>query len=194
MCRNVTNPNIFTTPDYLNFFCQKKKVDYRPYILFDTSPHSGNAYIGLVSRTELAYSYQEYALLEFDSLLIGGRKYELNFYVKLLNQKYFQNVFDILFTEKRKFNTRLVKGYAIIDEPNVTSICKQGGYIDTLHWEKVTAQYVAKGNEKYLLVGLNYGTLLKTNYSSKKKYIFNSDSKDNICYYYFDDFELKLID
>jgi len=44
------------------------------------------------------------------------------------------------------------------------------------------------------LVGLNYGTLLKTNYSSKKKYIFNSDSKDNICYYYFDDFELKLID
>lgn len=189
-CKNLINPNIFTSPDYFNYTCFENKIDYKPYILFETTPHSGNSYIGLASRSELAYSYQEYVLLELDSMLISGRKYTLSFFVKLNNLKYYQNVFDIVFTDKKEFNKKMVKGYSIIDEPNVINIFKRGGYRDSVNWEKVSIQYTAKGHEKYILVGLNYKTLIKFHYSNKKKYLLNTNCQDDICYYFMDSFSL----
>jgi len=189
-CKYLFNPNFFTSPDYFNYNCLGYKVTYNPYKLFEINAQSGYGYIGLGSRTELAYSYQEYVLLELDSILETNKKYKLTFFVKLNKLKYYQNVFDVVFTDKKEFKKRVIKGYSIIDETQVVSIHKKDGYKNYTDWEEVSVEYTGKGNESYILVGLNYKTLRKFSYNNKRKFLLDKNCVDDVCYYFFDNFSL----
>lgn len=111
--------------------------------------NTGKCYAGIYMLSH--HDYREYIQTQLMSPLVGGRKYELNFYLSLSDYSRIAiNQMGVCFL-KGKVGT---DNSGVIDgvKPIYVHIRNEVG-LDTVDWHKITVEYKAKGGEQYLLIG-----------------------------------------
>jgi OOP family OmpA-OmpF porin len=140
-------------------------------------PHSGKSYVGIRFQAK----YKEYAYVKLIEPLKKGREYYFSMFVRLN---------DISTVSIRQL------GVYLSDSPfQMGMIFNQEGIVDTTYesglsgnygWIPISKKYVAKGGEKYLIIG-NFTTDTKEDFVVKNKWkIFELKE----AYYYIDDIVL----
>jgi len=155
--------------------------------------HTGVSYAGICSFTsggDTTYPYgstkyannRDYLEAPLLSSLNSGIKYYVVFFVNLQNASdyacsdmgaYFSNTYVPL------NNSSL--GQELPYNPQVANNPKKQELIDTLNWMKISGSFIAKGGEKYIVIG-NF----KNDSSSSIRYIDYSGQSGS-AYYYVDD-------
>lgn len=128
--------------------------------------------------------YREYMQAEFTETLVQGETYELSFFVSLAERSDFAvNAFGAVFS-KNKIDIQIQKPLSKMqlykDKENKFSSIEIGYSHfanDTKDWMLVSTEYVAKGNEKYLILG-NFKTNART-----RKFLFKKGAKQGAYYY-----------
>jgi outer membrane protein OmpA-like peptidoglycan-associated protein len=128
--------------------------------------------------------YREYMQAELAEPLQQGETYELSFFVSLAERSDFAiNEFGVVFS-KNKIDIQIQKPLSKMqlykDKENKFSSLEIGySYFanDTKDWMLVTTEYVAKGNEKYLILG-NFKNNART-----RKFLFKKGAKQGAYYY-----------
>jgi gliding motility-associated-like protein len=112
-------------------------------------PFEGENYIGSLIYSNFKNDYREYIETKLDSILTTGVTYYWSFYVCLSeHSKKAVNNINIAFSE-----------VPIIDLSIATNLPLTGKYqptiyfTDTSKWAKISGQFIAEGNEEYLIIG-----------------------------------------
>jgi gliding motility-associated-like protein len=140
------------TPDYHNYYCNDANpgvlgvpINYGGY----QQAYNGNAYVGILFYADYNVDYREYIEVKLDSVLTLGIKYYWSFYVSLAeDSKKAVNNINITFSE-----------IPVIDLSITTNLPLNGKYqptiyfTDTSKWAKISGQFIAEGNEEYLIIG-----------------------------------------
>ena len=120
--------------------------------------------------------YREYLQAELTSTLVKGKKYKVSFYVSLAERSdYAIKEFGLLFSKhklhiptKKVLSKRLIYQEREYDY-NFLEIGYTNFYSDTKDWISVHSKFVAKGTEKYMILG-NFKNNARTRfYKTKKK-------------------------
>lgn len=182
-CNNWTTPTM-SSPDYFNNSCLESRTSAIPQKYWGYQlPESGNSYIGII-----AYDYRKQSADEAGAEYIQGslseplkanEKYIVEFYVSLAecSKLALQNL-GVYFCEKvtKEKTVELLKL-----TPQVTTHVNLS---DTSKWIAINETYIAKGNEKYFIIGcFNNGKKVKFKKVSPSKDI--ADPRD-YAYYYID--------
>lgn len=137
-------------------------------------PHSGKCYVGIRFQP----NYKEYMYVKLTETLVRDNPYYFTMYVKLLDR-----------------STVTVKqlGVYFSDEPfRVGMNFNQDGVIDSSYskgimankgWVPIRGEYLARGGEKYIIIG-NFKTRMKDDFVRQKKWDIFEMSE---AYYYIDD-------
>lgn len=138
---NWTKPSWGST-DYYNYAC--------PLIIPSTqSPHSGNAYFGIIAYN-YGTEYREYATGELSSPLIAGKQYKVEFYVSL-NDGYIQAVNELGAYISNAPPGPFSNSLHIAVTPQIENT--SGALGDTAAWTLVTGIFTATGGEQYITIG-----------------------------------------
>jgi outer membrane protein OmpA-like peptidoglycan-associated protein len=139
--------------------------------------HSGTCYAGLRFQSE----YKEYMYVGLTEPLERGQTYRFRMYVRLLNAStvtikqlgvYFsEQVYDknMVFNKENQIDTSYSKGLS-----------------GTMDWIPIKGEYIAKGGEKYIIVG-NFNQMRDEMVKVNKWKLFEFKE----AYYYIDDLSLK---
>ena len=138
--------------------------------------------------------YREYLQGELTKPLVKGKKYQISFYVSLAERSDFAiKEFGILFSDEKlhvtikkelsKKQLYQIKGNTY----NYLEIGYSNFYSDTKDWVLVHTQFVAKGTEKYFVLG-NF-----KNNNRTRKFKTKKDAKQG-SYYYIDMVTINAID
>lgn len=158
-------------------------------------PNFGNAYTGLIMFGK--GFYHEYIQNQLYKPLSNGTEYIVGMYVSLANKsKFATDRVTFCFSDKPKLakKSRMYKGR--IDEYlscQTGVLVKNNNLItDTIKWVLVEGEYIARGGEKYLTIGVFDGDIKWWNRFKMRRKIINKNwSKYNIkvpyAYYYIDD-------
>ena len=137
--------------------------------------------------------YREYLQAELNAPLIKGEKYQISFYVSLAERSDFAiKEFGLLLAKDAiNLNTKkeLSKKLLYQQKQNVYSFMEIGYsnfYSDTKDWILVHTQFVAKGTERYLIMG-NFKNNKRTRLFKTKR-----NAKQG-AYYYVDMFKLTKV-
>ena len=128
--------------------------------------------------------YREYMQAEFSEPLQQGETYELSFFVSLAERSDFAvKEFGAVFS-KNKIDIQIQKPLSKMQlykdkENKFSNIVIGFSHFanDTKDWMLVATDYVAKGNEKYLILG-NFKTNART-----RKFLFKKGAKQGAYYY-----------
>lgn len=142
-------------------------------------PNEGNGYAGLILIEGSDIDYKEYLQVKLSDSLVKDELYTLALNLSLAENSSFSvdelgvyaSVEEI---KKVSSNTLHLTPYALFWSPEVMS--------NTKHWQKITLQFKAKGNEKYLLIG-NFNTDRNTKGKRLKKL---ENPYEEYAYYYVD--------
>ncbi len=200
--------NLCESSDYFNSCVKEKDFLGVPFNRDGyQEANSGSGYAGLFLFTDnlsnlpgkepkyirkQAYYRREHIQTKLKSPLIKDRRYIVSAYVSLSDSsKFFTNKLSFGFSR----NPKLVYEFpftllTIPPEYKVTYIGNKE-FMDNNNWQKLELEYVAKGGELYLTIGLfkedmsvkEFDKILGTN-------IFNKHGKS--CYYLIDDVSVKL--
>jgi len=152
----------------------------------------GEAYAGLYLYAP--DNYREYLQAELSETLVAGKTYQVSFYISLAERSDFAvKEFGLLFTNtkvtietRKEFSKKLwykLAGY----EYNYLEIGYTNFFSDTKDWLMVHTQFVAKGTERYLLLG-NFKNNKRTRLFRTKR------TAKQGAYYYIDEVILKAMD
>ncbi|HTB07474.1 MAG TPA: T9SS type A sorting domain-containing protein [Bacteroidia bacterium] len=113
---------------------------------------TGVSYAGIYTFVKTVINERSYIQDSLTSPLVAGTKYFLTFYVSLAdNYKYACNNIEAYFSDSALvYNNWDVKSYLI---PQVTNDTLYNPLKDTTDWIKVAGSFVAKGGEKYIIIG-----------------------------------------
>ncbi|MCW5518042.1 OmpA family protein [Muriicola sp. Z0-33] len=138
--------------------------------------------------------YREYIQVPLTQTLIKDKKYNISFYISLAERSdYAVKEFGVLLSKKQihvPIKKELSKMHWYKDKENAFNFMEIGYtnfYKDTKDWILVNTQFVAKGNENYLIIG-NFNSNAKTRKFKTKKYAKQG------AYYYVDMISLTSID
>lgn len=145
------------------------------------SPLSGNAYSGIVLEyTDLFTNqvYTEFLEVKLIEPLTNEKTYKITFYYSLA-----ETYSSMLVTNMGVFfsSDSIASGYlnnGIVDTNTITTI-------DYANWHEFSVEYVANGEEKYLLIG-NFNDSINTNRIINPQHQ-NAHTANRICYIYIDD-------
>jgi OOP family OmpA-OmpF porin len=187
-CKDWFNPT-YTSPDYYNK-CSKGKMSSVP-CHFDgcRTPHSGDAYVGIINFDNRFFSYREYIGTKLLFPLKEGSIYIVSMFVSLSDSsQYYNNRFNFCFSNEKKLpELWKTNAYDLL-------ICNSGALVyndsmrnDNINWHLIQTEYIAHGGEEYLMIGLFKDDLSKKEYNHAKKY--NKTKRGNLpyAYYYIDD-------
>ncbi len=118
------------------------KIDSKDTSFFK-GPHSGQCYAGM----RFQKNYQEYAYVKLTEPLVEGRTYFFSMYVRLL---------DISTTSIKQLGvsfspTPFKKGKSF--KNGIVDTTYQNGFGGNFGWAPISSKFVAKGDEKYLILG-----------------------------------------
>lgn len=149
------------------------KIDKKDTSVFK-GPHSGKCYAGLRFQA----NYKEYMYVKLIEPLVKGNPYKFEMYVRLLDKSTVSVKQLGVYFSDNPFRV----GMEFDDEGIVDSTYKKG--ISGTHgWVPIRGKYIAKGGEKYIIVG-NFKTVMKDDFVRKNKWeIFEMRE----AYYYVDD-------
>ncbi|MDB4292957.1 OmpA family protein [Maribacter sp.] len=138
--------------------------------------------------------YREYLQAELSRTLVAGKTYQVSFYISLAERSDFAvKEFGLLFTNnkiaiktRKEFSKKL--WYTIADNDyHYMEIGYTNFYSDTKDWLLVHTEFVAKGTEKYLILG-NFKNNKRTRLFRTKR------TAKQGAYYYLDEVILKSMD
>lgn len=170
------------TPDHFHS-CSSGEADVPVNWAGNTNAHSGKGYAGIYVWGT-GRNYREYLQCELAEPLIAGEKYILEFYFKLANKSvYAINRIGMAFSQNRIHETQdvmLNMNPALSIEKDTAMTAATGS------WEQARMEYVAKGGERYVLVG-NFFSNKNTLFTRLPfRYGLNPMLNDR-SYYYIDD-------
>ncbi len=130
-------------------------------------------------------NFRNYIQAHLISSLNNGTKYFVTFYVSLANTSEFacNDIGAYLSDSALKFDTvtkSMVKWYI---KPQIANNPVTNPLTDTLNWLKVTGSYIAKGGEKYIIIG----NFLSDTTSHIVYLPWNYNTGTTASYYYIDD-------
>jgi len=170
---SITNAIPWKNVGTVDYYMKPEKRDTSRF----KGAHSGSCYAGLRFQTE----YKEYMYVQLTEPLERGQTYRFQMYVRLLGAStvtlkqlgvYFS---DVIYDDKMTFD----KEHQID-----TSYAK--GISGTFDWIPIKGDYVAKGGEKYIIIG-NFNLMKKDMVKVNKFNLFEFKE----AYYYIDDVSLK---
>ncbi|SHJ20915.1 OmpA family protein [Pseudozobellia thermophila] len=152
---------------------------------------SGTGYAGLYLYAP--DDYREYLQVELGEPLEQGKKYQVSFYVSLAERSDFAiKEFGVLFSNaalqlstKKELSKKLLYQQRENDY-NYMEIGYSNFYSDTKDWVPVHTEFVAKGTERFMLMG-NFKNNRRTRLFKTRK-----NAKQG-AYYYVDMFEVKAV-
>src|ERR1019366_3511838 len=149
------------------------KPDKRDTSIFK-GPHTGKCYAGLRFQAK----YKEYMYVKLTEPLVKGNSYFFTMYVRLLERSTVSVKQLGVYFSDNPFKV----GMTFDDEGIVDSTYKKG-ISGTLGWNPIRGEYIAKGGEKYIIIG-NFKTVMKDDFVRKNKWdVFEMRE----AYYYVDD-------
>ncbi|MBL7888185.1 MAG: OmpA family protein [Bacteroidia bacterium] len=169
----ITNAVPWKNVGTVDYYMKPEKRDTSRF----KGAHSGTCYAGLRFQSE----YKEYMYVPLTETLERGQTYKFSMYVRLLNAStvtikqlgvYFSEfVYDknMTFNKENQIDTSYSKGIS-----------------GTLDWIPIKGEYVAKGGEKYIIIG-NFNQMHEDMVRVNKWNIFEFKE----AYYYIDDVSLK---
>ena len=175
------------TTDFFNS-CSKSKTGVPENFQGIQNADFGKNYIGFGLHRAWSTEYVQGKLAE---KLIKGGKYKISFYINLADESnYAVNRFDFLFTDREiKINSLDVLSESLINKIGVEKysyhyIQSEKFYDNKTLWQKVSKEFVATGDEKFLIIGdfSKYFGTEKLKISKKKMKI----RKQILSYYYLD--------
>ncbi len=128
--------------DYYNFNCP----GIQPTV---QSPRTGEGYSGIIGYN-YGTEYREYITGTFNSPLVAGTIYDVEFYVSL-NNGYIQAIEELgayISTTAPGFFTNALHINVIPQVENIS-----GALNDTVNWKRVNGPYLATGGELYITIG-----------------------------------------
>jgi outer membrane protein OmpA-like peptidoglycan-associated protein len=177
-----------TAPDYFNR-CSPSTVRVPKNFAGESEPKSGDGYIGaILSGSET--QYREYVQGELTEPMQSGKQYCVTFHYKLASySKFAVDQLSLYFSEERVFDNSIKQDLPFNPQINNTS----GLFLDNINaWEQMCRVHVAKGGEKYFIIG-NFKSYQNTNYVVTDKNVSNLRDKE-YAYYYFDDVAIKPLE
>lgn len=137
-------------------------------------PHTGKCYAGLRFQA----NYKEYMYVKLIEPLVKGNPYKFEMYVRLLDRSTVSVKQLGVYFSDNPFQVGMV-----FDEEGVVDSTYKKGISGTLTWIPIRGEYIAKGGEKYIIIG-NFKTVMKDDFVRKNKWeIFEMRE----AYYYVDD-------
>jgi OmpA-OmpF porin, OOP family len=158
-------------------------------------PNSGNAYVGIIAYNE--NGYREYIQTRLKSPLKEDTSYMVFMHVSLAERsKYSSDRFSFCFTkdstlEYSQKNKRQYVTYDIFCHESVTY--KSHEHItDTINWVRLESEFIAKGGEIYLTIGVFANDFKWWEKILKKRRVFNPNWENTKypirgAYYFIDD-------
>lgn len=175
--KNWINPTL-GTPDYFNACVTDEYAGIPANYLGYQNAHSGNAYGGIILfETYIPgpplppINYREYLENAFTSPLVKGKTYEFRMYVSSADKSnYTTKDLGVYFSDTLIKNT--IDYHPLPFTPQITNLT--GQLNDTSAWKLISGNYIAKGGEKYILIG-NFidDASVDTVYNEYSGYFFN---------------------
>ena len=158
-------------------------------------PRTGNAYVG-ISTFEKSH-YQEYIQTQLKQPLLKGVTYTVGMHVSLADKsKYANDRFMFCFTDHARIEIRSKTYEGAINRylmcPNGILYLSDTLITDTTKWVNIEVEYIAKGGEEFLTIGVFDGNISRWERFKKRRRVFNenydnSRYKVRRAYYYIDD-------
>lgn len=175
------------TPDYFNK-CSKGKAGIPNNPLGYIIPHSGVACVGIIAanlsgqQPDFKFYSREYIAAKLNKKLVKQNKYCVQFYVSLAdNCRIAIDKISLFFSKKKVF--KLTRNELTL----MPQITYQGGRLQNKEdWILICDIYVAKGNEKYLIIG-NFQNDNDISWTWLKDENANASALTIGAYYYIDD-------
>ncbi|PCI96775.1 MAG: hypothetical protein COB15_09305, partial [Flavobacteriales bacterium] len=148
------------TPDYFHscgdWYYQTPKNTY------DTKdPYQGNAYIGIANND----NYREYTMSQLSSPLKKGRTYKVTMFASTSNNSdYTSSGIGLYFTNNSYFDRTGSKFIEV--NPQIENTKNQ--IIPSENWIKISGEFIAQGNEQFLIIGYFKEKMNFINISGKK--------------------------
>ena len=145
----VTNPNQGT----FDFIHTCDDDGYPRYYWGEEPPQSGEGYTGIsVYQNSIDNFGSEYIQLQFKDSLTKGIIYRFEMYLSLADKSHIAiNKLGVYFS-----NSQLqLKSKKCLFKPDIVSY---DYYENKVGWEKYNGDYIAKGGEKYLIIGNFYSS------------------------------------
>ncbi len=177
----------YATPDYFNR-CSPGQVKVPGNFAGVSEPKTGNAYVGAI-LTGTEQDYREYFQGTLSSPMEKGKMYCVTFNYRLASMsKLAVDQLSMLFVDldiKSTIKANLSYEAQLNNTP--------GLFLDNIEdWEQFCQVYIAKGGERYFVVG-NFKNYDHTNYVVTDKNVVNLRDKQ-YAYYFFDDFAIKPLE
>ena len=158
----------------VDYYMKPDKIDTTKY----KGAHKGNCYAGLRFQEK----YREYMYVQLLEPLEKGRTYHFRMYVRLLNEStMLVRQLGVYFSEDPyTFGMKF-------DENGLIDSVYQKGISGKLSWMPIQGNYVAKGGEKYIIIG-NFADKMKDDFVKRNKWdVFTFKE----AYYFVDDVSLR---
>ncbi|MCO5260836.1 MAG: gliding motility-associated C-terminal domain-containing protein, partial [Crocinitomicaceae bacterium] len=156
MCANSQTVGCFSTPDYFNACASIGDNSNIPYTANGyQKAKDGNAYIGFFD----GIFYREYIQMKLSESLLQGSIYSFSFYANLAN---YSNITTNQVGLKFVNDSVIYSQYLWqIMSPDWVS----NEYItDTVDWQLLQGEYVAKGGERWIIIGNFYPDTIFPNF------------------------------
>lgn len=155
-----TNPLTGTTPDYFNScYISGVPVADVPQNYFGYQfPKTGNAYAGLINATYTqninGRNYREYIQAELNDTLIAGEEYFLKFYTSAGDScQFVSNNLSVYFSPSQITDTTNLNPPTTLQYTPQLNNNLSNNLGDRNIWKEVSWQFIAQGDEKFIIIG-----------------------------------------
>lgn len=159
----------------------------------ESNAHSGKGYAGIyVWDTDIKGNYREYLQSELAEPLKVGEKYKVEFYYKLApNSVYAINRIGLTFNEA----PISLSHDKLIEQAPALSVEKNEIRVNTTgDWERASLIYLAKGGERYVIVGNFFSNEETKNKRLPWRFGKKNNMLDYKSYYFIDDVSVMPFD
>lgn len=180
MLKYVTNPNSGS----FDFIHVCDDDDYPRFRWGKETPQSGQAYTGIaVYQNSILNFGSEYLQLQLKDSLKKGVIYQYEMYLSLADKSHITiNNLGVYFSD----TLVNLKAKKCLFQPDIISY---DFYENKVGWEKYTGDYVARGGEKYIIIG-NFHSSEYTRANNTKVIDKRAELKNNYVYYFVDNVSL----
>lgn len=192
LCQFWYCPWVRESPDY---FCTDCDSTLNKIVLNSLNAEDGNCFVRIITRYWKYYSAQEHIQTKLISPLEEGIKYKLSFYLRTgEGSTYFTDRIAVAFTDDSLESFIRVKKrrYYMINCKESILIKDKHFFSTDYQWQKIELEFVAKGNENFLTLGI-FANNLK-GYKKEKKFKTNAGDASKVGYYDVDMLELIKVD
>ena len=181
---NIAPGIILHTPNYFHRCANKYIGVYEvtvgiPRNVFGyQEPRTGDAYVGIATFTRNYYT--ENIQTQLRNPLIKGEKYIIGMHVNLAEKsKYANDRFTFCLTKESKLEIRHKRYKGTLKEqlicPNGITYISDTLITDTTSWVNIQVEYIAKGEEEFLTIGIFDGDISWWERRKKRRNIFNKN-------------------